>query len=33
VGKSEEYGEEIEDQTVPKKTEQKQNPKDERDSG
>jgi hypothetical protein len=35
VGKSEEYGEgeEKEDQTVSKKTEQKQNPKDESNSG
>ena len=33
VGMSEEYGEEKEDQTVSKKTEQKQNPKDERNSG
>jgi len=33
VGMSEEYGEEKEDQTVSKKTEQKQNPKDERSSG
>jgi hypothetical protein len=33
VGKSAEYGEEKEDQTVSKKTGQKQNPKDERNSG